>query len=255
MRPFRSGLAAVCAAMATACLGDPTPPRQFRIADATLESRPGTPAAQGPAAGFTSLGIGAQRDGFIYVPSTYDHSVPVPLVVLLHGAGETSLQWQSDEMRGLAEEFGFVLMAPDARARSWDFLIEGHFGSDVVFLDLALDRVFDLCNIDPTRVVLAGFSDGASYALSLGLINGDLFNHIIGFSPALLFAPERRGTPDVFISHGANDPVISVTNSRDNLVPALRGAGYMVEFVEFDGGHAVPLSVARSAFTWIGAAP
>ena len=70
------------------------------------------------------------------------------------------------------------------------------------------------------------------------LINGDLFNHVIGFSPALLFAPERRGTPDVFISHGTNDPVISVTNSRDNLVPALRQAGYLVEYVEFDGEKA-----------------
>lgn len=218
-------------------------------------SRPGTPVAQGPTVGYTSLGIGAQRDGFIYVPSTYDHAVPAALVILLHGAGETSLQWQTDESSDLAEEFGFVIMAPDARARSWDLLIEGRFGSDVVFLDLALDRVFDLCNIDPTRVALGGFSDGSSYALSLGLINGDLFTNVIGFSPALLFAPERRGTPDVFISHGTNDPVIAVTNSRDNLVPALRQAGYQVEFVEFDGSHALPLSVARSAFTWIGGAP
>ena len=244
------------AAMLTACLGGTTEPRQFRVEDATLISRPGTPGTQAPATGFISLGIGAQRDGFIYVPTSYDHATPMPLLVLLHGSGETSLQWHTDEISGLAEEFGFVIMAPDARARSWDFINEGQFSADVTFIDAALDRVFDLCNVDPAHVALGGFSDGGSYALSLGLINGDLFTNVLGFSPGLVFAPERRGTPDIFISHGSTDPVVSISNSRDVIVPLLRDAGYLVEFVEFTGSHTLPLSVARAAFTWIeGAAP
>lgn len=252
-----SGVSVVlAAALLTGCLGNGTEPREFRVEDATLISRPGTPAAQAPAAGFISLGIGAQRDGFIYVPTTYDHATPAPLLVLLHGAGETSLQWHTDEISGLAEEFGFVIMAPDARSRSWDFINEGRFSGDVTFIDAALDRVFDLGNIDPTRVALGGFSDGGSYALSLGLINGDLFTRVLGFSPGLVFAPERRGQPDIFISHGSTDPVVSIANSRDVLVPLLRDAGYLVEFVEFNGSHSLPLSVARTAFTWIrGTAP
>lgn len=257
--PRRTWLAAAAlatAAVLTSCLGDSTSPREFRVEDATLLSRPATPGAQGPAPGFMSLELGNQRDGFIYVPTTYDHATPMPLVVLLHGAGETSLQWQTDDFSALAEDFGIIIMAPDSRLRSWDFLNEGRFFGDVVFIDAALARTFALCNVDPARVALAGFSDGASYALSLGLINGDLFTKLTAFSPGIVFAPVRRGQPDIFISHGSTDPVLPVANTRDNIVPLLREAGYMVEFVEFNGNHSLPLSVARSAFAFIaGATP
>lgn len=247
----RAATAAASAAMVASCLGDATQPRAFRVEDATLLSRPATPGAQAPTPGYISLGLGSQRDGFIYVPATYDHATPMPLVVLLHGASETSLQWHTDEISALADEFGVIIMAPDSRLRSWDFLNEGRFAADVVFIDGALDRTFLLCNVDPARVALAGFSDGASYALSLGLINGDLFTKVAAFSPGIVFAPVQRGQPDIFISHGSTDPVLSLANTRDNIVPLLREAGYTVEFVEFNGGHTLPLSVARSAFAWI----
>jgi phospholipase/carboxylesterase len=35
-------------------------------------------------------------------------------------------------------------------------------------------------------VALGGFSDGASYALSLDLTNGDLFASLIAFSPGFI---------------------------------------------------------------------
>lgn len=57
------------------------------------------------------------------------------------------------------------------------------FGPDVLYLNKALHHVFNRYSIDPSRLAVAGFSDGASYALSLGVANGDLFSHIIAFSP------------------------------------------------------------------------
>jgi len=39
---------------------------------------------------------------------------------------------------------------------------------------------------DPARVTLGGFSDGATYALSIGLANGDLFPQVIGCSPGFI---------------------------------------------------------------------
>jgi phospholipase/carboxylesterase len=250
-----AGAAVLAGALLTGCLNDGTAPREFRIEDATLLSRPAAPVL--PATlGFSSLGIGGQRDGFLYVPSTYNADTPAPLVVLLHGAGETSLQWHNDDLSGIAEEFGLVILAPDSRLRSWDLLVRGSFAGDVPFIDGALDHVFERVNVDPARVAMAGFSDGGSYALSLGLINGDLFTHVVGFSPALIFAPERRGEPGVYLTHGSNDGVIPVSNSRDNLVPLLRQAGYTVEFVEFNGGHSLPVAVARTALAWVtGATP
>ena len=66
------------------------------------------------------------------------------------------------------------VLAPDSRGTTWDAIREG-FGDDVTFIDRALEHVFARVSIDPARVTVGGFSDGASYALSLGLANGDVF--------------------------------------------------------------------------------
>ncbi len=70
-------------------------------------------------------------------------------------------------------------------------LLRGGFGPDVRFIDKALSKVFGSYRIDPSHLAVAGFSDGASYALSLGLPNGDLFSHIIAFSPGFMRAPSK----------------------------------------------------------------
>jgi len=85
-----------------------------------------------------------------------------------------------------------VIVAPDSRGRTWD-AIEGRMGPDVEFIDTALRSVFAHVRVNPARVAMAGFSDGASYALGLGLANGDLFSHVIAFSPGFVTSRLRRG--------------------------------------------------------------
>jgi phospholipase/carboxylesterase len=51
----------------------------------------------------------------------------------------------------------------------------GGYGPDVEFIDRALDWAFDRLTLDIRKLAITGFSDGASYALSLGITNGDLF--------------------------------------------------------------------------------
>lgn len=214
-----------------------------------ITARPGTPS-RGIAPGRHALAVDWVRDGFLFVPASYNPSVPAPLVVLLHGAGGTSSTW-SPSFLSLVDDLGIVVLCADSRAGTWDLIAFGGFGPDVRFLDLALRQAFDRCNIDPRRIALGGFSDGASYALSLGLMNGGLFTSLIAFSPGVVDAPTRRGMPRVFITHGSKDPVIPVTNSRDLIVPNLRAAGYDVTYVEFDGGHGVVRNLARQAFEWV----
>lgn len=52
---------------------------------------------------------------------------------------------------------------------------------------------------------IAGFSDGPSYALSLGLANGDVFDSVIAFSPGFQVAESAGGRPGLFVSHGTED--------------------------------------------------
>jgi phospholipase/carboxylesterase len=212
-----------------------------------LTARPATPILD-PPLGLTPLGLGGSRDGLLYVPQSYVAGAPIPLFVALHGAGGEAQNWQSYFAR--AEQRGFVLLAPDSRRTTWD-LVHGEFGEDVNFIDAAIEYTFDRVRIDPARLALAGFSDGASYSLSLGLANGDLFSHVLAYSPGFRVPPRtvaRR--PRVFISHGNDDSVLPVTQSRAVIVPELRAEGYDVQYVEFAGGHEVPAEISEQALDW-----
>ena len=96
-------------------------------------------------------------------------------------------------------------------------------------------------------IALLGFSAGASEALGLGLLNGDLFSSVVGFSPTMIYAPFARGHPRAFVSHGTGDADPPYETTRDVIVPAIKALGVPVQFSSFDGGHTVPVSVAREA--------
>lgn len=170
---------------------------------------------------------------------------PVPLVIVLHGAGSTPAR-TLPIMQSEAERRGFAVLVPKSVDYTWD-IIRGGFGPDIGALDRALSLVYDHLAIDPGRVVLSGFSDGASYALSLGLINGDLFSHILAFSPGFVVPGRRHGRPTVFISHGVADTVLPIERCSRRIVPVLQRDGYDVRYREFDGGHDVPADVLTEA--------
>lgn len=168
---------------------------------------------------------------------------------MLHGAGGSSDQ-AIQMLLPLADAAGLVVLAPDSRGRTWDFLY-GPYGPDVAFLDTALEHVFRRCAVDPGRLAVSGFSDGASYALSLGLTNGDLFTHLVGFSPCILAPAAYTGKPRIFISHGTNDQVLPVERCGRLLAERLKSRGYDVSYREFVGRHAVPPEIARAAVEWM----
>ena len=149
-------------------------------------------------------------------------------------------------LKDTAEARGILLLAPDSRGRSWDVIIDA-FGPDVAFLDRALAHVFERCQVDAERIGIGGFSDGASYALSIGLINGALFSDILAFSPGFVGADEAHGAPRIFISHGVRDEVLPIDPCSRRLVPGLRTAGYDVDYREFPDGHIVPPEMVDAA--------
>jgi predicted esterase len=142
------------------------------------------------------------------------------------------------------------VLATTSTASTWD-LIAGGLGRDVAVLDAALERTFATAPV--SRVALGGFSDGASYALSIGLANGDLVDGVLAFSPGFAAPPTRRGRPRVWISHGTGDRVLPVDRCGRRVARELRAAGYEVGYEEFDGGHEVVPALARQALeAWAG---
>ncbi|MGZ4788523.1 MAG: hypothetical protein ACXVZX_08375 [Terriglobales bacterium] len=51
--------------------------------------------------------------------------------------------------------------------------------------------------MDPARIAIGGFSDGASYALTIGITNGRLFTHIVAFSPGFMQPPYMEDAPHI----------------------------------------------------------
>ena len=193
------------------------------------------------------LGVGVGRDGVLYVPETAEPGAP--LLLFFHGAGGTGRR----ELRavvGAADRFGVVVIAPDSRGPTWDIIPSGGYGPDVEFIDEALASVTSRLAVDIDRMAIAGISDGASYALSLGLTNGDLFPAIVAYSPGFAVPGEPVGRPRVFISHGTFDNVLPIDMCGRRLVSVLRGVDYDVTFEEFAGGHTVPPEIAEAGFRW-----
>jgi phospholipase/carboxylesterase len=212
---------------------------------AVLRARPGSrPAGPAPAPGTHLLGVETGRDGLLYVPR--EMLEPAPLLVLFHGAGGRAPDLPP-HFADAAEARGILLLAPESRGRTWDVIEAGGYGADVAFLDRALEAAFAAFPVDGERVGICGFSDGASYALSLGLSNGDLFRQVLALSPGFSAPSRREGRPRVFVSHGVRDQVLPIDPCSRRIVRVLRGAGYDVEYREFDGGHVLPPEMVTAA--------
>jgi phospholipase/carboxylesterase len=238
MSAARAVVVALAAIAAMRAHGDPA-------TEGRLLARPGAaPERPGPA-GESPLGLSRPRDGLVYVPARLDRTRPAPLVVLLHGAGGDA-RGTLGILRAHADALGVVLLVPESREVTWDVIVDA-YGPDVAFLDAALARVFARHAIDPARIAIAGFSDGASYALSIGLANGDLFSDVLAFSPGFAAPPRELGHPRVFVSHGLHDRVLPIERCSRRLVSRFRREGYAIDYREFDGGHAVPEALARDA--------
>ena len=215
--------------------------------DVRLRFRPGP--ATGEAGGRDEpLGLGGERDGVLYVPDTAEPGAP--LLVFLHGATGSG-RGHMRAVLAAVDRYGVILVAPDSRSGgTWDLITQSRFGPDVAFLDQVLDAVVDRVDADTARLALGGVSDGASYALSVGLSNGDVFSTVIAFSPGFLAVPETVGRPRLFISHGTADPILPIDGCSRSFVPVLRDAGYDVMFREFDGGHTVPPEISDQGVRW-----
>jgi predicted esterase len=227
-------------------------PRAFAAEAGRLTAHPQPPTAElGP--GEHVLDDNGGRRALLYIPPSYKPDTPAPLMLMLHGArgdGDRTLEQQ----RAVAEQHGVVLLSPSTRSGTWD-AIRGDFAHDFAKLDALLAQVFEHCNIDPARIASAGFSDGASYALGLGLMNGDFFTHVIAHSPGFIVSDERNGKPAVYISHGRQDDVLPFDRCGARIAAQLERDGYAPRFDVFDGGHTASPELRSAALAWFTGSP
>jgi phospholipase/carboxylesterase len=191
------------------------------------------------------LGLARERDAILYVPEGLRPDAPVPLWIMFHGAGgfpEKVLPFIEPH----ADAHQFLVLAPHSTFPTWDIVIGGN-GPDLERLHQAMAAVMARYRIRRDRLAFAGFSDGASYALSIGITNGDIASHVIAFSGGFMSVFMQEGAPKVFIAHGLADEQLPVQTSGRTNAAKLKAAGYDVEYVEFDGPHAIQPAIVGQA--------
>lgn len=198
--------------------------------------------------GKSRLGIAdGERDATVYVPQRYKKGEPMPVLVMLHGFRSTA-----EAVRftfPLAEEFGVIVLAPESRDMTWGQSIPG-FDNDSRYIGMAFRWMSDVLSIDHSKVALGGVSDGANYALNMGLAYGDTFNHMMIFSAGMLAPFRKQGKPKIFLAHGTRDEQMPIDRTGRKFAADLKAEGFDITYREYEGGHGAPLPVVRESFDW-----
>ena len=210
-----------------------------------LSFEPAAPTRPPLPAGRQRTGIDDSRDALLFVPDDLPMDAPVPLWVMFHGASGSAEQLLPF-VEAHAQRDKFLLLVPQSLLVTWDLALGGN-GPDLARLDRALAEIASRYTLDPKRIAFAGFSDGGSYALSIGLTNGRFVTHVFAFSAGFMNLYTPEGKPQVFIAHGdADAPLPAFAHGRVH-ASKLRKDNYAVEYAGFGGGHLLEPAVVAQA--------
>lgn len=197
------------------------------------------------------------RGYWLYVPSSYRHDRPMPLIISCHGsppfdvANDHIREWKM-----LCEENGCIVVAPDLIATDGilgDGPIVGMVADERYILSL-LSTLGYRYNIDKANVMITGFSGGGFPTYWVGLRNPEVFSVIAGrncnFSPDNLdgwYTPQAKDAL-VLIYYGENDPGTIAIQSRIG-INYLKSRGFNVSTATVPGkGHERHPEVAMRFF-------
>jgi poly(3-hydroxybutyrate) depolymerase len=210
-------------------------------------------AFEAPPQGVAKIANGTTH-AFLLTPPAIDPARRYPLVTVLHGAG------RQDELlcRGYRDEAAardILILIPRSTDATWD-LITGSDGPDLAFLARLYDEIYQRLPVDPARQALIGYSDGASYALALGLSNPRVFAAVMGWAAGFV-AIDRNviasddPRPRILLEHGTHDTLFPFEQVCVPNVELLRRLGYEVELrVDQGGVHWPSAAFQTTALDW-----
>jgi predicted esterase len=195
-----------------------------------------------PPTGFARIEVGASR-AILLTPDEIDPARRYPLLTVLHGAGRQD-EALAKAYRDEAERRQALFLIPRSALPTWDLIASGA-RHDLDFLEYAYEGIYRRYPVDFERQGLIGYSDGASYGLSIGLSNPRLFRAIMAWAAGFVvlddaFVGEDDPRPAILIEHGTHDPVFPFEAIAVPLRARLESSGYRVDFRVDEGGRHWP---------------
>ena len=119
-----------------------------------------------------------------------------------------------------------------------------------------LSKVLTELHLEPSKIILGGFSQGAMLATDIALNSKDTVKSLLIYSGSLVnqkkwekLIPRHKNLP-FFQSHGAQDSILKLKSGKELNKMLLEG-GMQGEFFPFAGGHEIPIEVLHKTLEFL----
>jgi len=183
---------------------------------------------------------GKEAKYVLFVPHDYKGDKEYPLILFLHGAGETGTDGKKQARTGLGshirkdeKSFPCFVIFPQAQERGWS--AGNANGKRAMAILAGVEKQY---KIDTKRVYLTGLSMGGFGTWNFAAKHPDRWAAIVPICGAgrTSDAAKIKDIP-CWCFHGADDPTVKVDGSR-KMIEALKEAGGKPKYTEYPGvGH------------------
>jgi phospholipase/carboxylesterase len=221
--------------------------------DADTLARLAAPAQDGTGVMHADNESGSRGGYSLYVPEYYTPDRAWPLVMALHGGSGNGRNFLWSWLRD-ARSHGAILVAPTATGPTWALMGDD---TDTPNFIRIVEAVKSHWNIDATRMLLTGMSDGGTFCYVTGLEDASPFTHLAPVSAtfhplmAEMASPDRlRGLP-IYLVHGALDWMFPVQMAQQTH-HMLAAAGADIVYRELDDlSHTYPDEINMLMLAWL----
>ncbi|HEU0198472.1 MAG TPA: PHB depolymerase family esterase, partial [Nevskiaceae bacterium] len=187
------------------------------------------------------------REWRVHLPVGYRSSRSWPLVIAFHGLFGTPAEFEKlTGLDAVADHDGFIVVYPRGIKKSWAAGVNAPADragvDDVAFVSAMLGQLESRYRIDPRRVVITGFSNGAHMVQLLACRMASRWRAVVPVSGTLPPTEAAGCRPDAPVSiiafHGMADPVDPYAGGKVKLPggsPLVSAPAMVARWARLDG--------------------
>jgi len=221
-------------------------------------------AIKGEGFWFDALGVNECR---LMFPDGFDPGERYPLVIGLHGLGDTPEGFI--RLWGMFDAPDFIFACPQALYPVpagervgfswfyWNPSSEQGFHSNMIAVEHVISLLNDLeKDFLVSDVYLLGFSQGCTMVWNTGMLYPERFDGLVGFGGWLetdylsMEVLEKASNSNVYVVHGIDDSAVPFEAGEETYT-ILSGMGCNSEFRAFEGGHTIDPDALLDAQEWM----